>query len=173
MQGTSLDPDVTTKIADLPVKYPVGHMAPQACLMMLSGPLLGEVYPLITGPLLLGRSEQADVQVLVEGVSRLHARLLRDRSDWVVEDLGSRNGTLVNGEPIHRTRLRDGDKIQVGPSTILKFALQDAIEEQFQRQMYESALRDGLTKVFNKRYFVERLRSEVAYALRHRCPSRC
>ncbi len=167
---TVIDGDVTTKVANLRVQDSGAPATPQACLMMLSGPLLGEIYPLLSGPLVLGRSEHADVQILVEGVSRQHARLLRDRGGWVVEDLGSRNGTLVNSEPVHRTLLRDGDKIQVGPSTVFKFALQDPIEEQFQRQMYESALRDGLTKVFNKRYFIERLRSEVAYALRHHCP---
>jgi diguanylate cyclase (GGDEF)-like protein len=44
------------------------------------------------------------------------------------------------------------------------------LDESFQRQMYESALRDGLTKIFNKKYFMDRLESEFAFAVRHRTP---
>jgi diguanylate cyclase (GGDEF)-like protein len=66
--------------------------------------------------------------------------------------------------------LSDGDKIQVGSTTILKFTFHDSLDESFQRQMYESALRDGLTKVFNKKYFQDRLESEFAYAVRHSSP---
>jgi len=55
----------------------------------------------------------------------------------------------------------------VGSSTILKFSYHDYLDEVFQRQMYESALRDGLTKVFNKKYFTDYLEKEFAFASRH------
>jgi diguanylate cyclase (GGDEF)-like protein len=85
----------------------------------------------------------------------------------VIEDLGSANGTIVNGERIMTVReLREGDKIHLGPTMVLKFTC-DSIEESFQRQMYDAALRDGLTKVFNKKYFLSRIETEVAYARRH------
>src|SRR5690606_26447697 len=77
------------------------------------------------------------------------------------------NGTFVNGQQVEAQLLKDGDKIQVGTTTILKFSYHDDLEEQFQRKMYEGALRDGLTKAFNKKYFEDRLQSEVAFALRH------
>ncbi|HEX4403541.1 MAG TPA: GGDEF domain-containing protein, partial [Polyangia bacterium] len=64
----------------------------------------------------------------------------------------------------------DGDKIMVGSTTILKFTYHDYLDEVFQRQMYESALRDGLTKVFNKKYFTDYLEKEFAYAARHGSP---
>src|SRR5678816_2635364 len=70
-----------------------------------------------------------------------------------VEDMGSTNGTFCNGIKVDKRELVDGDKIMVGSSTILKFTYHDYLDEVFQRQMYESALRDGLTKVFNKKYF--------------------
>jgi diguanylate cyclase (GGDEF)-like protein len=58
----------------------------------------------------------------------------------------------------------------VGSTTILKFTYHDYLDEVFQRQMYESALRDGLTKVFNKKYFTDYLEKEFAYAARHSSP---
>ncbi len=64
----------------------------------------------------------------------------------------------------------DGDKIMVGSTTILKFTYHDYLDEVFQRQMYESALRDGLTKVFNKKYFTDYLEKEFAFADRHGGP---
>jgi diguanylate cyclase (GGDEF)-like protein len=64
--------------------------------------------------------------------------------------------------------LQDGDKIQIGANTVVKFSIQDQLEEQYQRSIYESATRDGLTRIFNKKYFLDTLRKEFAYCLRHR-----
>ena len=88
----------------------------------------------------------------------------------ILEDMGSTNGTFCNGTRVQRQVLADGDKILLGSTTILKFSYQDKLDEMFQRQMSESALRDGLTKTFNKRYFSERLESEYLYAVRHDAP---
>ncbi|MES1208772.1 MAG: GGDEF domain-containing protein, partial [Pseudomonadota bacterium] len=66
--------------------------------------------------------------------------------------------------------LTDGDKVMVGSTSILKFTYHDHLDEVFQRQMYESALRDGLTKVFNKKYFTDYLEKEFAFAVRHGGP---
>ena len=67
--------------------------------------------------LTLGRSDGADVQIPEAGfpyVSSLHARISLDGRDAVVEDLGSRNGTLVNGESVTRRVLHNGDVLQLG-----------------------------------------------------------
>ena len=53
---------------------------------------------------------------------------------------------------------------------MLKFTYHDSLDELFQRQMYESALRDDLTKTFNKKYFTDRLESEYAFAMRTKSP---
>ena len=58
----------------------------------------------------------------------------------------------------------------VGSTSILKSTYHDHLDEVFQRQMYESALRDGLTKVFNKKYFTDYLEKEFAFAVRHGGP---
>jgi len=56
----------------------------------------------------------------------------------------------------------------VGSGTIFRFSWQDPVEAEAHRQLFESALLDGLTRCYNKRYFHTRLGSEVAYAHRHR-----
>ena len=63
----------------------------------------------------IGRTARADFIVDAALISRLHCRLTADKSDQlVVEDLGSTNGTLVNGKKIDRVVLRAGDKLTVG-----------------------------------------------------------
>jgi pSer/pThr/pTyr-binding forkhead associated (FHA) protein len=63
----------------------------------------------------IGRTARADFIVDAALISRLHCRLTADRSDQlVVEDLGSTNGTLVNGQRVDRQVLRAGDRLTVG-----------------------------------------------------------
>jgi two-component system, cell cycle response regulator len=141
----------------------------RAYLIVLAGTSVGEMFKLPPGEAVIGRGKRSEVTLHDEGVSRAHARMVSDGDGVWIDDLGSRNGTYLNGERlINRTRLSDGDKIQVGRTTILKFTYHDSLEESFQRQMYESALRDGLTRVYNKRYFLERITSEMRFATRHR-----
>ena len=141
----------------------------RAFLIVLVGGTVGEMFKLPDGEAVIGRSRRCDVCLPDDGVSREHAKILSIGDQVWLLDLGSRNGTLVNGERVaSRQQLRDGDKIQVGRTTILKFTYHDSLEQSFQQQMYESALRDGLTKIYNKRYFAERLESELKFAVRHR-----
>jgi diguanylate cyclase (GGDEF)-like protein len=144
--------------------------AATATLVVLSGSNVGEMYRLEKDQMVIGRGDKVDLRLVDEGISREHARLIRDEGRVVLEDLGSTNGTYCNGAKVERRELVDGDKIMVGSTTILKFTYQDYLDEVFQRQMYESALRDGLTKVFNRRYFTDHLEKEFAYALRHETP---
>jgi ABC transport system ATP-binding/permease protein len=63
----------------------------------------------------LGRTARADFIVDAALVSRIHCRLTADKSDQlIVEDLGSTNGTTVNGQRVARAVLKDGDRLQVG-----------------------------------------------------------
>ena len=164
----STDFDDETKVAD-----GVGESKPgagdrdRAYLIVLAGSAVGEMYKISKAETVIGRGSQADIQVIDEGISRRHASIRLQGGQVLAADLGSTNGTFLNGERITQHELSDGDKIQVGSTTILKFTFHDSLDESFQRQMYESALRDGLTKAFNKKYFLERLESEFAYALRH------
>ena len=140
----------------------------RAYLIVLAGASVGEMFKIAKDSTVIGRGSQADIQVIDDGISRRHAEIAHEKGHIVVRDLGSTNGTFCNGERIDCHELHDGDKIQVGSTTILKFTFHDSLDETFQRQMYESALRDGLTKAFNRKYFLDRLESEFAYATRHK-----
>jgi two-component system, cell cycle response regulator len=137
------------------------------CLIVLAGENVGEMIRLASSSLILGRSSEAHVRIQDDDISRRHARLFELDGKMRIEDLGSANGTRVNGEPVTSRTLVDGDKIELGSATVLKFTYHDELDEQFQQTMYDAAQRDGLTKVFNKRYFFERLGAEFAYAKRH------
>ena len=147
-----------------------------AYLVVLAGVSAGEMFKLQVDKTIVGRGPRCLVRLNDEGVSREHCQLVRaggaegDGDKIVLEDLGSTNGTFCNGIRVDRRELADGDKIMVGSTTILKFTYHDYLDEVFQRQMYESALRDGLTKVFNKKYFTDYLEKEFAYAARHLSP---
>src|SRR3954453_2580786 len=145
-----------------------------AYLVVLAGVSAGEMFKLQVDTTIIGRGPRCGVRLNDEGVSREHCQLVREgREDGdkiILEDLGSTNGTFCNGIRVDRRELADGDKIMVGSTTILKFTYHDYLDEVFQRQMYESALRDGLTKVFNKKYFTDYLEKEFAFAARHGGP---
>jgi two-component system cell cycle response regulator len=150
------------------VKAPVTR--DQAYLIVLAGSAMGEMFKITHERTVIGRGQRADVRMMDEGVSREHCEILVEGEKIILHDLGSTNGTYCRGLRIDRHELQDGDKILVGSGTVLKFTYHDKLDEVFQRQMYESALRDDLTKAFNKKYFMDRVESEFAYAIRHNVP---
>jgi pSer/pThr/pTyr-binding forkhead associated (FHA) protein len=68
----------------------------------------------------LGRLPESDVVVADPGASRQHARITNANGEFVLTDLGSTNGTLVNDEAVHDRVLDDGDRITIG-DTVLEF----------------------------------------------------
>jgi len=141
----------------------------RAYLIVLAGSNVGEMYEVEGPETVLGRGAVATIRLNDDGISRRHARLVRGAGqEFVIEDLNSSNGTQVNGDTVSQRILCDGDKIRLGSVTILKFTYHDQLDVSFQQQMLDAALRDGLTKAFNKRYFLGRLETELAYAKRHR-----
>lgn len=140
------------------------------CLVVIAGAHLGEIFP-VEGEIVIGRDLESNLRLAEdEGVSRRHARVTPVADGALLADLGSQNGTFVDGERVQERVLNEGMKIRIGQTTVLKFARYDAVEEAAQRQLLESALRDGLTRAFNRRYFVERLGAEIRFAERHAQP---
>ncbi|MBI4705247.1 MAG: GGDEF domain-containing protein [Deltaproteobacteria bacterium] len=139
----------------------------RAYLIVLAGADVGKMFKLDAGETFLGRSHRATVRIDDDSISRMHAKVLLDGAEIEIEDLGSSNGTLVNEQKITRARLRDGDKIRLGETTILKFTFHDRLDESFQQKMYDAALRDPLTRIYNKKYFIDTLATEFSYARRH------
>jgi diguanylate cyclase (GGDEF)-like protein len=107
----------------------------------------------------VGREEPAEVALPDPGVSRRHARVTipNDPDEpCVVEDLGSTNGTVVNGTPVTRVALEDGDRLQVG-STVLRFEWKAPSSARYTRKLYRAATRDPLTDTLNREQFTRRL----------------
>src|SRR5215471_3680217 len=158
----------TTRMAPAPGPQTSEENAPY--LVVLAGSNVGEMHKIEKDKTVMGRGEKVDIRLVDEGISREHAQVVREAGTTFLEDLGSTNGTFCNGSRVQRQTLSDGDKILLGSTTILKFSYHDKLDEMFQRHMSESALRDGLTKAFNKRHFTERLEHEYQYAIRHDSP---
>jgi diguanylate cyclase (GGDEF)-like protein len=137
----------------------------EAFLTVLSGANTGMTLPLRDG-LVLGRSSHVDIQLTDHGISRQHCRLDVENGRYILTDLESLNGTYVNGERITRIPLLEGDRIQIGAST-LKFAYYDSVEESFFLQMASAAIYDPLTGLHNRRFFMEQLELEIQFAQRH------
>jgi two-component system, cell cycle response regulator len=138
-----------------------------AYLVVLQGSNVGEMHKIEGPETLIGRATSTSLRLNDDGISRRHCRILSFGGRIIIEDLGSANGTLVNGEMVQHHELKNGDKVRLGANTMLKFTYQDELDETFQQQMYDAALRDGLTKTYNKKFFQERLETELAYATRH------
>jgi diguanylate cyclase (GGDEF)-like protein len=118
-----------------------------------------------------GRSEECVCRFDDTSLSRVHAKVMLSIGGYVFQDMNSTNGSYVNDQQIQgAVTLRDGDRIQLGSSTLLRFALVDEAEELAAKRVYEAALRDGLTGVFNRKHLEERLDAEIAFALRHNSP---
>jgi diguanylate cyclase (GGDEF)-like protein len=157
-----------TNLSSLESELRARRQQVQAFLVVLQGSNLGEMHKVEGPETIIGRAMSAQVRLNDDGISRRHCRVLQIGGQVVIEDLGSANGTLVNGEAVQHQALKEGDKVRLGANTMLKFTYQDKLDETFQQQMYDAAARDGLTKAYNKKFFADRFETEFAYARRHR-----
>ncbi|HEX4513578.1 MAG TPA: FHA domain-containing protein, partial [Polyangiaceae bacterium] len=98
-------------------------------LRFISGKYQGGEFPVTANKeIIVGRSSDLDMVLVEDMVSRKHARINLQADGIWIEDLGSTNGTFVNGEKIKRARLKEGDRILIGTS-ILKVIAGDGSPE--------------------------------------------
>lgn len=145
--------------------------AGDACLVLIypPGADMGKRFPLDRDEVVLGRGGDCTIQVDRDSVSRKHARVFRVGDQWMVEDLGSTNGSYVNDVPIQRSPLRDNDFLKIG-AAIFKFLSGTGIENSYHEEIYKMTIIDGLTGAHNKRYFLEFLEREIARCSRYGRP---
>ncbi len=160
----------TTQVVRFAIPEPRASKAQMAgSVTILTGHDPGAVFELKTGNNDMGRSPDVDIPIADAGLSRRHARIVNEEGDYFIEDLGSTNGTFLNGVRLsERKKLENGARIQVGETTVLRFALQDQLEQEAAKRMYEMTVRDPLTRLHNRRHLDERLKAEFAFAIRHK-----
>lgn len=140
-------------------------------VIVMSGPEMGQVFALSSRGLRIGRDDATDLVLSDPGVSREHALIYLDaRGRYRIRDQGSRNGVVVNGVVIDGDRVvAPGDDIEIGVQTVLRISRDEQLSA-YARRMSAASLHDHLTGVYNRRYFDQQLRAELAFALRHRVP---
>ena len=130
-------------------------------LILVSGGVTGSMFRLTPGAVRLGRAPGNTFPLHERSISRHHALFEVDPDDEVwLSDLGSTNGTFVNGlllEGRVPVQLHDGDRIRLGSSAVVKFVRLDECDERFQREMYERTVRDPLTQLYNRSYFLDQV----------------
>ncbi|MCB9635543.1 MAG: GGDEF domain-containing protein [Sandaracinus sp.] len=162
--------DVTETFSDEPVEPVAVGKRDQLALVALVGEHSRPWIP-IEGDVVFGRATEADVRLDDTSLSRKHARFFRRDGRWWLEDLGSANGTYLDGvRLIAPEALHDGARVQLGRGCVFRVALQDDLERAASRRLHDSALTDPLTGLYNRRHLDARLEEELAYSRRHGTP---
>jgi pSer/pThr/pTyr-binding forkhead associated (FHA) protein len=121
--------DPSPKAPPAPAARPAGQGVRSYVLRFISGKYQGGEFPVVPEKqILVGRSSDLDMVLVEDMVSRKHAKIAMQADQIWIEDLGSTNGTFVNGEKIKRARLKEGDRVLIGTS-ILKLIAGDAPRE--------------------------------------------
>lgn len=138
-----------------------------AALVVIHGEDLGRKYDLDKKNFLIGRSSKADIKVDQDSVSRVHAKVVTEDGIVTIQDVGSTNGTFVNDDATDGvTKLRNNDLIKIG-RTVFKFIASNNIEAAYHDEIYRLTTIDGLTQVYNRRYFEETLEREISRCRRY------
>lgn len=163
------DADAKTRVTDaVSIR---GGDAQQDVLVQIypAGPNMGRKYVLQGKTIALGRDPASDIVISSDSVSRRHARMSIEGGRRLATDLQSTNGTYVNDQPILSEFLNHGDQVKVG-DTIFKYLVGSDVETAYHEEIYRMTIVDGLTGVFNKRYFLEALEKEMSRAQRYGRP---
>jgi diguanylate cyclase (GGDEF)-like protein len=143
------------------VCIPVAGSPRPMYLIVVEGGTPGDLLRLSHSGSRIGRSPENTVQLLDPSVSRHHAAVGVDSNETVwITDLASTNGTFLNGgrlTPHIAYPVQDGDRIQFGSTIIVKYVRLDPCDEKFQRDLFERTVRDPLTGLYNRAFFMEQL----------------
>jgi Protein of unknown function (DUF3662)/FHA domain len=124
IRGTTVeDGEIRRPATDLPRPQEAGFAGSPRLLVSTAGPGPGRgsqrTFPLTAPLTILGRGTDCDLRLVDPGVSRHHAELRVEDGEVVLLDLGSTNGTFVDGQPIRRVSLRDGTRVTLGRTTLV------------------------------------------------------
>ncbi len=137
-----------------------------ASLVLIHPPMpeIGLRRPLLKDVVVVGREDNADLTVGRGSISRRHAELRKGPDgEWCVADMGSTNGTYLNDVEVDDAELEDGDHVQFGDA-IFKFVLADSAS--YHDKVYAVTVLDGITSIYNQRFFFGHLEKQMAKAQR-------
>jgi len=107
---------------EVQVEARVTEGQPQATLTVEQGADAGAIYELLPNVTLIGRAADCGITLSDNNVSRHHCEIRFAEGRFTISDLGSTNGTLLNGRTVTRERLEDGDSLELG-ATVMTFHL--------------------------------------------------
>ncbi len=140
------------------------ELAQKASLIMISGSEIGREIELSGTDIIVGRSPLVHTTIGDPSISRSHAKISHFKEAegefFEITDLGSRNGTSINGIRVTTARLRNGDKVQLG-DVVLKFVVQDALDAQFYKEIHRRIHYDQLTGLLTMEAFRRVLDGEI------------
>ncbi|MFA4875059.1 MAG: GGDEF domain-containing protein [bacterium] len=142
----------------------------KAYILFISGPLMGKMYYLEDQVTIIGRAEDCNISISDPRISRRHLQISLVSGQAIIEDLGSTNGTFVNGERIATRVLKNSDLIHISSDTLFNFATGSEAERLFHEAMHQMANYDAVTGINNKHVFAKRFREEFSYAKRTNIP---
>ena len=147
----------------------------QPVLVILQGHSIGQTVKLDKERTIVGRGSQADLVLRDEIASRQHAEIMQlcvetSCFEYYVNDLDSTNGTFLNGAKVTSQQLlQDGDKIKIG-NHLVKFAMLDESEAEFQEKLHQMTQRDELTGLRSRRSLFAELDRKITEAARSSAP---
>ena len=143
---------------------------PEWALVAYAGASLGRIFPLSPGETLLGRAVGSGITLLDDEVSRQHARIHLGEGRIKVEDLGSTNGTRVNGTLVQGVvALQAGDRLGLG-AHVLKLVCMDVLERSFHETLLDLSTRDPLTGLANRGNALAEYQTRFGLSLRYDRP---
>ena len=141
-------------------------------LILYDGDEIGGLHSLTKDETIIGRTTGCDVVIPETRVSRRHAMIRRTEpggDEFEIIDLGSTNGTFLEGARVQRAVLQNGDKVGIG-GRILSFSLLDQADLAYQSRIVQMIHVDELTGLFTKRSLFRALEMEIIRAQRYRHP---
>ena len=168
-ETTSLSPEMTTEVRTKS-ESDAEQTPAEWALVAYAGAALGRVFPIRAGLVILGRAPDAGIALLDGEVSRYHARFRVEEGHVQVEDLGSTNGTRVNGELIRGPLdLRAGDRLSMG-GHVLKLVFLDPLERTFHETLLDLSTKDPLTGLANRGSVLAEFQNRFGLSLRYDRP---
>jgi diguanylate cyclase (GGDEF)-like protein len=162
--------DTGTEPTRIGARPPPGKAPVRGYLTVIVGDQPGKMHELTGTTMIIGRGPECEIRLDSDGVSRRHARIANLGGQFLIEDLGSTNGTWIDDAALKPGPLASGVRIRVGTDVLVRFDLLDDAGAELQLRLYESGIQDTLTGAHNRRYFDRTLAIEVSEAARLSIP---